>query len=143
MVHGLRKRLPDLPHAKDLVDGLDYPWNKKNKQHHVIGIPKLNEVVFFQVESKTLILTDLAFYITTDKPLFTRLFFRLNGVYDKFGPSRIFKHIILKDKSEFKRSVDHILTWDFERIIISHGKLIVKNGKEIFADAFKSIQYIG
>src|SRR3989304_10336864 len=73
IVHGLRKKLTNFPHAKDLVDGLDYPWIKKIKQHHVIGIPKLNEVVFFQVESKTLILTDLAFYITTDKPLFTRL----------------------------------------------------------------------
>ena len=113
MVHGLRKRPPDLPHAKDLVDGLDYPWKKEIKQHHVKGITKLEEVVFFHPFSKTLILTDLAFYITSEKPLFTRLFFRLNGVYDKFGSSRIFKYFILKDKYEFKKSLDYILAWDF------------------------------
>lgn len=139
MVHGLRKRLPDLPHAKDLVDGLDYPWKKGIKQHHVKGITKLEEVVFFHPQSKTLVLTDLAFYITSERSLFTRLFFRLNGVYDKFGPSRIFKNFILKNKSEFKKSLDYILAWDFDRIIISHGKLIKKNGNDVFAEAFKSI----
>ncbi len=119
IVHGLRKKLPDLPNAKDLVDRLDYPWNNEIKQHHVKRIPRLEEVVFFHPQTKTLTLTDLAFYITAHKPLFTRLFFRLKGVYDKFGPSRIFKHFILKNKSEFKKSVDYILAWDFERIIIS------------------------
>ncbi|MGH7799573.1 MAG: DUF4336 domain-containing protein [Thermodesulfobacteriota bacterium] len=143
IVPKLRKKLNDLPLAKDLVDGLDYPWNNEIKQHHVKGIPKLEKVVFFHSQTKTLILTDLAFYITADKPLFTRLFFRLNGVYDKFGPSRIFKHFILKNKSEFKKSLDYILTWDFDKIIISHGKLIEREGKYIFADAFKSIQCIG
>src|SRR5574341_596098 len=139
IVPGLRKKLLDLPNAKDLVDGLDYPWNNEIKQHRVKGIPKLDEVVFFHPQTKTLILTDLAFYITADKPLFTRLFFLINGVYDRFGPSRIFKNFLLKDKSEFKKSVDYILTWDFERIIISHGKLIEKDGKYIFVEAFKSI----
>ncbi len=139
IVPGLRKKRPDLSVAKDLVDELDYPWNDEIKQLRVKGIPNLEEVVFFHLQSKTLILTDLAFYITSERPLFTRLFFRLNGVYDKFGPSRIFKNFILKNKSEFKKSLDYILTWDFERIIISHGKLIEKDGKDIFADAFGSI----
>ena len=139
IVPGLRKKLLDLSFAKDLVDGLDYPWKKEIKQHRVKGIPKLDEVVFFHPQSKTLVLTDLAFYITSERSLFTCLFFRLNGVYDKFGPSRIFKHFILKNKSEFKKSLNCILAWDFDRIIISHGKLIEKDGKDIFADAFKSI----
>jgi len=137
IVPGLRKKCPALSHAKDLVDGTDYPWKKEIKQHHVKGITKLEEVVFFHPQSKTLVLTDLAFYITSERSLFTCLFFRLNGVYDKFGPSRIFKHFILKNKSEFNKSLDYILTWNFERIIISHGKLIKKNGNDVFAEAFK------
>jgi len=139
IVPGLRKKCPALSHAKDFLDGTDYPWINEIKQHNVKGIPKLEEVVFFHPQSKTLILTDLAFYITSERPLFTRLFFRLNGVYNKFGPSRIFKHFILKNKSEFKKSLDYILAWDFERIIISHGRLIEKNGKDMFAKAFRSI----
>jgi hypothetical protein len=139
VVSGLRKKCHDLSFAKDLSEGSYYPWNDEIKQHHVRGIPKLEEVVFFHQESKTLILTDLAFYITPDKPFFTRLFFRLNGVYDEFGPSRIFKYFILKNKSEFKKSVEYILTWDFERIIISHGKIIEKDGKDVFVDSFKLI----
>ena len=143
IVPGLRKKLLDLSFAKDLVDKTDYPLSKEIKQHNVMGIPKLEEVVFLHPRSKTLVLTDLAFYITSENHLVTRLFFRLNGVYDKFGPSRIFKHLILKNKSEFKRSLDYILTWDFESIIISHGKLIKKKKKkekkrnDVFAEAFK------
>ncbi len=139
IVPGLRKKRHDLSFVKDLSEVAYYPWNDEIKQHHVIGIPKLDEVVFFHAESKTLILTDLAFYITPDKPFFTRLFFRLNSAYDKFGPSRIFKNFLLKDKSEFKKSVDYILTWDFERIIISHRKVIDKKGKDIFERVFGSI----
>ena len=139
IVPGLRKKLPDFSNAKDLLDKRDYPWSEEIKQHHVKGIPKLDEVVFFHPFSKTLILTDLAFYITADKPLFTRLFFRINGVYDRFGPSRIFKYFILKNKSEFKKSIGYILEWDFDKIIISHGRLIEKDGKDIFAKTFKSI----
>jgi hypothetical protein len=139
IVTGLKKKLPALSFAKDLLDGTDYPWSKEIKQHNVKGIPKLEEVVFFHPQSKTLILTDLAFYITSERPLFTRLLFRLNGVYNEFGPSRIFKNFILKDKSEFKKSVDYILTWDFERIIISHGTLIERDGKDVFTNVFKSI----
>ncbi|MCI0455135.1 MAG: DUF4336 domain-containing protein [Candidatus Dadabacteria bacterium] len=139
IVPGLRKKRHDLSFAKELSGGTTYPWNDEIKQHHVKGIPKLEEVVFFHAESRTLILTDLAFYITPDKPFFTRLFFSLNGVYDKFGPSRIFKNFLLKDTSEFKKSVEYILTWDFERIIISHGKLIGRDGKAIFTDAFSIV----
>jgi hypothetical protein len=139
IVPGLRKKRHDLHLAKDLLYGSDYPWNREIKQHGVGGIPKLEEVVFFHQRSKTLVLTDMAFYITSERPLFTRLFFWLNGAYDKFGPSRIFRKFILKEKSEFKKSLEYILGWDFERIIISHGKLIEKDGKDIFADAFRSI----
>src|SRR3990170_1424134 len=112
IVPGLREKRPDFSHAKDLLDELDYPWSKEIKQHHVKGIPKLEEVVFFHPFSKTLILTDLAFYITSERSLFTRLFFRL------------------KKKSKFKKSLDYILTWNFKKKIISNGKLIKKKKKK-------------
>ena len=51
----------------------------------------------------------------------------------------LFKLFLLKDKSEFKKSIDYILEWDFERVIISHGKVIEKDGKEIFREAFRSL----
>ncbi|HEX9830231.1 MAG TPA: DUF4336 domain-containing protein [Thermodesulfobacteriota bacterium] len=135
----LRKKRHDLFFARDLADELIYPWNEDIKQHAVKGIPRLGEFVFLHSSSKTLILTDLAFYITSEKPLLTRFFFRLNGTYNKFGPSRIFKNFILKDKFQFKKSVDYILEWDFERIIISHGKIVEKDGGEVFKRAFSSL----
>jgi hypothetical protein len=51
----------------------------------------------------------------------------------------MFRLFFLKDKYEFKKSIDYILEWDFEGIIISHGKLIERDGKDIFREASKLI----
>jgi hypothetical protein len=139
IVPELRKKRHDLFFARDLADELMYPWSDEIKQHAVMGIPKLGEFVFFHSSSKTLILTDLAFYITANHTLLTTFFFWLNGTYNKFSPSRMFRLFFLKDKYQFKKSIDYILEWDFEGIIISHGKLIERDGKDIFREASKLI----
>ena len=38
----------------------------------------------------------------------------------------------LKDKAAFQKSIDHILGWDFDRIIIAHGNIVEINGKAVF-----------
>jgi len=139
IVPGLKKKRKDLSNAKELSDSSDLRWSSEIKQHSVRGISKLEEVVFFDQQSKTLILTDLAFYITANYPLFTRAFFWLNGAYNRFSPSWMFKLFFLKHKSEFKRSIDYILEWDFERIIISHGKVVETGGKKIFRWVFRKM----
>lgn len=113
-------------------------WRGKMEQHEVQGIPDLNEVVFFHPQTRTLILTDLCFNIR-EGSWWTQVFFKLNGGWDRFGPTRIFKRAIL-DRVAFRGSIDRILRWDFDRIIVSHGEMIESGGKELFRAAFEDLR---
>lgn len=102
----------------------------------VEGIPKLQEYVFYHRPSRTLILTDLAFNIGTDVPMWTKIFFSLNDAYGKFGPSRLMRSMIT-DKTAFKASLAALLEWDFEQIIVSHGDIVEQDGKNVLRRAFQ------
>jgi hypothetical protein len=68
------------------------------------GFPLANEVVFFHRPSATLIATDLAFNVRARSPLLTRLAFR--------------------------RSLERVLEWPFERIVVAHGEISEHAGRE-------------
>ncbi len=92
--------------------------------------------MFIHHASKTLILTDLAFNFGTDVPLSTGIFLKLYGAYNKFCPTLTIRASI-KDKGAFGKSLQRILAEDFDRIIVSHGNIIEKDGKNIFKQAFR------
>ena len=111
-------------------------WHGALEQYEIQGIPELNEVAFFHPQTRTLILTDLCFNIR-EGSWWTRLFFRFNEGWDRFGPTRIFRRSI-QDRVAFRASIDRILRWDFERIIVSHGQIVEQGGKELFRAAFEA-----
>lgn len=78
------------------------------------GAPKVNEYVFIHTESNTLILTDLAFNIGADISFWSKMFFKLNDAFDKFGPSRLMKAMIV-DPVALNSSLDKILAFDIRR----------------------------
>ena len=102
----------------------------------ILGMPRLQESVFFHNESKTLILTDLAFNLNSDMTLWGKCFMKLNGAYNCFTSSRILRSLI-KDKNAFSSSIQEILQWDFEQIIIAHGTPITDDAKQRFRDSFQ------
>ena len=99
------------------------------------GMPVLQEYAFIHHASKTLILTDLAFNFGKAVKGWAKLFIKLYGAYDKFGPTLTIRALI-KNKDAFRESLNSILQHDFERIIVSHGNTINANGKEILKQAF-------
>jgi uncharacterized protein DUF4336 len=122
------KLKPSFPY-EILNDEAPALWRDEISQRVVGGLPKLQEVVFCHHASHTLVLTDLAFHIRHSESWFTRLFMRLNGAYGHFGPSRIFRSLV-KDRSALRSSLDHIRTWDFDRVIVSHGDVFERGGRE-------------
>lgn len=113
-------------------------WQGQIEQLEVQGIPELNELVFFHPATRTLVLTDLCFNIREGE-LWTRLMFRLNGAWNRFTPTRIFQRFI-QDRVAFRGSIDRILRWDFDRIIVSHGEIVERDGKELFRAAFENLR---
>lgn len=99
------------------------------------GIPALQEYAFIHHASKTLILTDLAFNFGNDVTGWTKFFLKIYGVYNKFGPTLTIRALI-NDKKAFCDSIEKIASREFDRIIMSHGRIIESNGNTVFKEAF-------
>jgi len=99
------------------------------------GAPKVNEYAFVHKESNTLVLTDLAFNIGCDVSFWSKIFFKLNGAFDEFGPSRLMK-MMITDVEELNSSIEEILTFEIERIIVSHGNILESNSRAALKEAF-------
>ena len=44
------------------------------------------------------------------------------------GPSRLIRYLTISDRAAFRGSLEHILRWDFERIVPGHGDVVEKGG---------------
>jgi len=97
------------------------------------GMPFLSEVALFHRISRTLILTDLAFnFKPGDQSALTHLYLKLAGGYQECCVTHPFR-LMIKDKPAFKQSLDRILLWDFDRVIMAHGDVVETDGKRKFA----------
>jgi len=99
------------------------------------GMPLLQEYAFIHHASKTLILTDLAFNFGSEVTSWTKFFLKLYGSYNKFGPTFTIRALI-KDKIAFRESLQTIVKQNFDRIIVSHGRIVETDGKNILRKAF-------
>lgn len=133
---GLREKLAPTPIDEILGDAPPPLWAGELDQLLVRGAPSMNEVVFLHRASRTLLCLDLCFNVRRSTSLFTRLFMRANGAWDRFGPSRLFRYTILRDARAVRESVDRILTWDFERVCVAHGDVLESGGRDALRESF-------
>jgi hypothetical protein len=99
----------------------------------------LAESVLLHRPSRTLILTDLAFNMGDGSNVFERWFFRWNRIQNRFGPSRIFEWIFVRDRAALAESLRALATENFDRIIMNHGEVIRENGRAEFERAFEPL----
>ncbi len=132
---GLAAKRRDLRFHAVLDDEPAPAWQGELEQHRFRGIPRIEEVVFFHPSSRTLVLTDLAFNVPPDGTGGARLFHWLTGTKGRFGPHRLVR-LMIRDRRAARRSVETILGWDFDRVIVSHGEVLEAGGRERFAGAF-------
>ncbi len=126
---------PDLKFTGTLGDASDAAWADVFDQHVLRGMPRLNEVAFLHRPSRTLILTDLVFNLGPDMPFLSRMLLKLNGCDCKFAASRLMKSVI-KDRAALRASLDHVLAWDFDGIVLSHGANIRTGGPALLREAY-------
>lgn len=101
------------------------------------GLRLLHEVVFLHRATRTLVLCDLAFNLRgEDLPWAFRQAMRLNGAVDRFGPTRFFRAAVLRDRRALAASLRPVLAWDFDRVIVSHGRVLETGGQESMGAAF-------
>jgi hypothetical protein len=89
------------------------------------------EVVFFHRDSRTLILTDLCFNLRHIPSVMQGVQARMFGVFDRFGPSRLFR-LMMNDRKAARASLERISEWDFDRVIVAHGEVLQSGGKRLW-----------
>lgn len=140
---GLESKKFDLPIDKiisvderSLLNEVEYLLFDGFKVFDLQGSSLLNECVFFHQVSRTLILTDTAFHFDESFSLTTQLAARLIGSYKKLSPSSLEK-FATQEKEKVKQSVQKVLDWDFERVIMAHGSIIDTDAKQKFREGYE------
>jgi uncharacterized protein DUF4336 len=133
---GLPQKRPDLKFAEELSDIAPALWRAELEQHLFRGAPYMNEVVFFHPATRTVVFTDLVFNVPRGTARgVTRLFFWLIGAEGRFGPHRLMRRFI-RDRMAARASVERILEWDFERVVMTHGDVLERGGRDAVRAAF-------
>lgn len=132
---GLDAKRPDLAGTSLLSDDPEPLWRGALEQVVVRGVPMMNEVVFFHPASRTLIATDLAFHFGPEAPAPTRLFIRLTGRHGELAPT-VVERLLTRDRAAFRASLERILAWPFERVIVAHGTILERDGRGALARGY-------
>lgn len=133
---GVERKRPDLVYTGVLGDQAPEPWRGQVDQVFFRGRPYENEVVFFHRASRTLVLCDLAFNFGPRAALPTRWLMRLIRSYGRFGPSTLDPWLI-RDRSAARASLEHILAWDFDRVIVAHGDVLERGGHDALSRGYR------
>ena len=132
---GLAAKRRDLRFDATLSDEAAPEWLGEIESHLFRGAPYLNEVVFFHPATHTLILTDLAFNVAAHETAGAHLFYWVVGAAGRFGPHRIVR-VMIRDRRAARASIDRILGWNFDRVIVAHGNILETGGRNRVAAAF-------
>lgn len=142
-VSGLKNKRPDISIDKILDNNEQYFSGKLEyflfeglNTFLLSGALPLNEYVFFHCESKTLIVTDVAFYFDESFPFTTKLVSKIMGGYKQLRPSFL-EQLATQEKDKIRQSVQKILQWDFRRVIMAHGTIVEDDAKQQFKKGYE------
>jgi hypothetical protein len=131
---GLPERRPDLAFDGVLGDRPDPAWASELDQAEIRGNIFFSEIVFLHRASRTLLVADLVenFDRGTASTL-GRTLARLFGVGAE--PVASPEHrLYTSDVGAAAESLERLQSWDFERIVLSHGSLIESNGRAVMKE---------
>ena len=120
---GLPDKRPDLVFAAVLTDVAPEEWRGEVDQ------------VFFQRATRTLLLCDLAFNFGPSAATPTRFLMKLIRSYGRLGPSKL-DPLLIRDRRAARESLERILAWDFDRVIVSHGDVLETGGHAILREGY-------
>jgi hypothetical protein len=137
---GLAERRPEL--GRMYMFGIDaWPYADQLEFVLVGGAPRCSEVVFFHRVSRTIYTADLFFNIREPEGFLTPLTFRMMGIHRRFAAAKMWRRWVT-DRGAFARSIDKILAWDFDRIVVAHGDVVDQHARVQFEAALRELGLI-
>lgn len=131
----LPRKRPDIAFHGVLEEQAEPEWSDEIDQVPFRGSAYLDEVVFYVAPARTLIVSDLLMCTTREDPWRMRWVARLLGTYGVPALPRDQRWLI-RDRKAARASIERMLGWDFDRIVMAHGPLVDLGGKELFRRAF-------
>lgn len=137
---GIERKCPDIDFDWILADKAPEAWREDIEQV-LRGTKYIWEVALFHRPSRTLVLVDLIENIGSRTEgvswglkLWWKVVFHMWN-HPKPAPEY---QIGWKDKRAASRSLNRILRWDFNRVILAHGDLIETNAKAVLRKAWEN-----
>lgn len=132
---GLRRKRPELRIDAELGEAPEPGYAAVFEQTPLRGVPGVDEFAFLHRPSRTLLLTDMAFNIRHSSSWLTRTYLRLSGAYGRLAVTRLEKALV-KDRAALRASLERVLAWDFERVVVCHGEVLERGGREALREAY-------
>lgn len=132
---GLGKKRKDLTLAGILDDTAPAGWAGQIDQIAKQGAPAMGETVFLHRATRTLIVSDTAHNFEAGTPVGTRAFFTLLGGWRGFRTTML-DRMVTKDRAGARASLERMLAWDFDRVVVCHGAVLESAGKAALARAY-------
>jgi hypothetical protein len=60
---------------------------------------------------------------------------RLLRSYGRFGPSKL-DPLLIRDRRAARESLERILGWDFDRVVVAHGDVLASGGREALRQGY-------
>jgi hypothetical protein len=140
---GLERKRPDINFEWILGNKPDHRWANVFDQVVIQGTKYIWEVAFFHKPSKTLILVDLLENIGDDFKHPTSLLLRFwwKVVYRMWNNPKAAPEYQMGwgKKDIVKAGLNKILSWNAERVILSHGELVESDVSQVLGSAWHKV----
>ena len=128
-VPGLETIRSDIKFDRVLDNAGAPEWRGEVEQILIEGIPMYGEMVFFHRASRTLIVSDLVFNYTREMAASDP------GGLEGFGVHGRVRAAI-SDADAARDSIDKVLRWPFERVILAHGEIVERDAYARLREGF-------
>jgi hypothetical protein len=138
---GVERKQPTLHYDRILGDVAPSSVAAEIDQALVRGGRVMCEVALLHRPSRTLLLVDVLENFTDATPgvnWFVRALFKALGMWGKPTPAPEYR-LAWKDRDAARASLERILAWDFERIVIAHGDLVDRDARDVATRAWRGI----
>ncbi len=119
-----------------LGDEAPAEWAGQVDQVFFRGRPYENEVVFLHRASRTLILCDLAFNFGPQR----RRTDALSDAADCGATATSVRPrwipLLIRDRRAARESLERILAWDFDRVVVAHGDVLESGGHDALREGY-------
>lgn len=127
-----------LPFTGILGDEPPRAWKDDFDQLAFQGNPLIEEVLFFHKQSRAVILDDfIQSHPMSEDNRFRNALLKLEGVASPRGGVPLDIRLSFTNRNLARQSLQKLLSWDFDKLVIAHGACVGKDAKPFVERAFQ------